>query len=69
MAGLIASSAVMAQSTPFAVVSAASYQPGVAVAPDSLASIFGVNLAGSKAWAKLDQSGQLPRNWPEPAWK
>jgi uncharacterized protein (TIGR03437 family) len=43
-----------------AVVSAASYQPGGAVAPDSLAALFGVNLAGSTAWATLDQSGQLP---------
>jgi uncharacterized protein (TIGR03437 family) len=37
----------MAQSTPFAVVSAASYQPGGAVAPDSLAALFGSNLAGT----------------------
>jgi uncharacterized protein (TIGR03437 family) len=59
---LIANSTVMAQSTPFAVVSAASYQPGGAVAPDSLAALFGVNLAGSKAWATLDQNGQLPTN-------
>jgi len=43
-----------------AVVSAASYQPGGAVAPDSLAALFGANLAGSTAWATLDQSGQLP---------
>ena len=50
----------MAQSASFAVVSAASYQPGVAVAPDSLASLFGVNLAASTAWATLDQNGQLP---------
>jgi uncharacterized protein (TIGR03437 family) len=57
---LIANSTVLAQSVPFAVVSAASYQPGAAVAPDSLASIFGVNLAGSTASATLDLSGQLP---------
>jgi uncharacterized protein (TIGR03437 family) len=57
---LIANSTVLAQSAPLAVVSAASYQPGVAVAPDSLASIFGVNLAGSTASATLDLSGQLP---------
>ena len=30
------------------------------MAPDSLASLFGVNLAGSTAWATLDQNGQLP---------
>ena len=59
-AGLMASSTGLAQSTPFAVVSAASYQAGMAVAPDSLASLFGVNLAGSTAWATLDQNGQLP---------
>jgi uncharacterized protein (TIGR03437 family) len=50
----------MAQSAPFSVVSAASYRPGVAVAPDSLAALFGVNLAGSTAWATLDPNGQLP---------
>ena len=60
LAGLIANSTVMAQSTPFAVVSAASYQPGGPVAPDSLAALFGVNLAGSTASATLDQNGQLP---------
>jgi uncharacterized protein (TIGR03437 family) len=60
LAGLIANSTVLAQSTPFAVVSAASYQPGGAVAPDSLAALFGVNLAGSTAWATLDRNGQLP---------
>jgi uncharacterized protein (TIGR03437 family) len=32
------------------------------VAPDSLASLFGLNLAGSKAWATLDPNGQLPTN-------
>jgi len=50
----------LAQSAPFAVVSAASYQPGGPVAPDSLAALFGVNLAGSTASATLDQNGQLP---------
>jgi uncharacterized protein (TIGR03437 family) len=60
LASFIANSTVMAQSTPFAVVSAASYQPGGAVAPNSLAALFGVNLAGSTAWATLDQNGQLP---------
>ena len=30
------------------------------MAPDSLAALFGVNLAGSTAWATLDQNGQLP---------
>jgi uncharacterized protein (TIGR03437 family) len=57
---LIANSTVLAQSAPFAVVSAASYQPGGAVAPDSLAALFGVNLAGYTASATLDQNGQLP---------
>ena len=60
LAGLIANSAVLAQSAPFAVVSAASYQPGGAVAPDSLAALFGVNLAGFTVLATLDQNGQLP---------
>src|ERR1017187_173381 len=60
LAGLVANSTVRAQSTPFAVVSAASYRPGGAVAPDSLASLFGVNLAGPTASAILDQTGQLP---------
>src|ERR1039458_3018779 len=64
-AGLMASSTGLAQSTPFAVVSAASYQAGMAVAPDSLASLFGVNLAGSTAWATLDQNGQLPTQLAE----
>jgi uncharacterized protein (TIGR03437 family) len=57
---LIANATVWAQSAPFAVVSAASYQPGGAVAPDSLAALFGVNLAGSTASATLDANGQLP---------
>lgn len=30
------------------------------MAPDSLAALFGVNLAGSTAWSTLDQNGQLP---------
>jgi uncharacterized protein (TIGR03437 family) len=60
LVGLIASATVVAQSVSFAVVSAASYQPGGAVAPDSLASLFGSNLAGSTASATLDQNGQLP---------
>jgi len=47
-----------AQAQTLAVVSAASYQP--VVAPDSLATIFGVNLAGSTASAMLDANGQLP---------
>ncbi|SPE34286.1 conserved exported hypothetical protein [Candidatus Sulfopaludibacter sp. SbA6] len=47
-----------AQTQTFAVVSAASYQP--VVAPDSLATIFGVNLAASAASATLDANGQLP---------
>ena len=57
---MIANATVWAQSAPFAVVSAASYQPGGAVAPDSLAALFGVNLAGSTASATLDANGQLP---------
>jgi len=60
LAGLIAHSTVIAQSTPLAVVSAASYQPGGPVAPDSLAALFGVNLAGFTVLATLDQNGQLP---------
>jgi uncharacterized protein (TIGR03437 family) len=60
LAGLIANATVFAQSTPLAVVSAASYLPGGAVPPNSLAALFGVNLAGSTAAATLDQNGQLP---------
>ena len=60
LAGLIAAATALAQSASFAVVSAASYQPGGAVAPDSLAALFGSNLAGSTATATLDQNGQLP---------
>jgi uncharacterized protein (TIGR03437 family) len=44
---LTVNSTVLAQSAPFAVVSAASYQAGGAVAPDSLAALFGANLTGS----------------------
>ena len=47
-----------AQTQPFAVVSAASYQS--IVAPDSLAAIFGANLAASTVSATLDANGQLP---------
>jgi uncharacterized protein (TIGR03437 family) len=57
---LVANTTVLAQSASLAVVSAASYQPGAAVAPDSLAALFGANLAGFTAWATLDQNGQLP---------
>ena len=48
----------MAQSAAFTVVNGASY--GRAVAPDSLASIFGSNLAATTAVATLDANGQLP---------
>jgi uncharacterized protein (TIGR03437 family) len=61
LAGLIVNATVFAQSASLAVVSAASYQPGGAVAPNSLASLFGSNLAGpTPASATLDQKGQLP---------
>ena len=42
----------------FTIVSAASYQP--TLAPDSLASMFGANLAASAVSATLDANGQLP---------
>lgn len=42
----------------FTVVSAANYQ--LTVAPDSLASMFGANLAAATASAELDANGQLP---------
>ena len=42
----------------FTIVSAASYQR--TVAPDSLASMFGANLAPATASATLDANGQLP---------
>jgi uncharacterized protein (TIGR03437 family) len=48
----------LAQSLPITVVSAANY--GKVIAPDSLASIFGVSLARSTASATLDANGQLP---------
>src|SRR5207302_1044847 len=51
-------SAASAQSTPFNVVSAASYQN--TISPDSIATIFGTNLARSTASASLDANGQLP---------
>ena len=58
LAVFVASRFLPAQSAPFAVVSAASYQP--IVAPDSLASMFGANLSQSTASASLDANGQLP---------
>jgi uncharacterized protein (TIGR03437 family) len=51
-------SPLAAQSPPITVVSAANY--GNVVAPNSIASIFGVALAGSTASAVLDANGQLP---------
>jgi len=45
-------------SAQIAIVSAASYRPGVA--PNSLASIFGSRLANSTAHAQLGANGQLP---------
>jgi trimeric autotransporter adhesin len=54
----LAAPAVFAQSTAFSVVNAASY--GSSVAPDSLATIFGSNLAQTTASATLDANGQLP---------
>jgi uncharacterized protein (TIGR03437 family) len=50
--------AVFAQSTSISVVNAASY--GRTIAPDSLATIFGANLAQTTASATLDPNGQLP---------
>jgi len=55
-AALLAASTAAAQT--FTVVSAASYQ--TAVAPDSLATIFGSNLAPATASATLDANGRLP---------
>lgn len=49
---------MIAQSTTLTVVNAASY--GGAIAPDSIAAIFGSNLAQATAWAALDADGQLP---------
>src|ERR1035438_1442828 len=48
----------ISQSAPLAVVNAASY--GRTIAPDSLATIFGANLAQTTASATLDPNGQLP---------
>jgi uncharacterized protein (TIGR03437 family) len=50
--------AVFAQSTSISVVNAASYDR--TIAPDSLATIFGANLAQTTASATLDPNGQLP---------
>lgn len=55
---LVLAAAAAAQSSPITVVNAASYQS--AIAPDSLASIFGTSLARSTASATLDAAGQLP---------
>jgi len=46
------------QAQSFTVVSAASYQ--ATLAPDSLASLFGANLAATSVSATLDSNGQLP---------
>src|ERR1017187_7356480 len=54
----LAMPAAMAQSTGLSMVNAGSY--GNAVAPDSLATIFGSNLAQGTASATLDANGQLP---------
>jgi uncharacterized protein (TIGR03437 family) len=54
----LAAPAVWAQTAAFSVVNAASY--GNAIAPDSLATIFGSNLAKTTASATLDANGQLP---------
>src|ERR1017187_7373227 len=53
-----AAPAVFAQSNPIAVVNAASYDR--TIASDSLATIFGANLAQTTASATLDPNGQLP---------
>ena len=55
---LPAAPAAIAQSTSITMVNAASY--GRTIAPDSLATIFGANLAQTTASATLDPSGQLP---------
>lgn len=55
---LFALSTLSAQTGSLSIVSAASYQ--AAVAPNSLASIFGSGLATSTASAALDPSGHLP---------
>src|SRR5262245_350510 len=54
---LLLARAVSAQSS-ITVVSGASYQS--TIAPDSLATVFGTNLAQSTASASLDANGQLP---------
>src|ERR1022692_3419911 len=54
----LAAPAAFAQSNPIAVVNAASY--GRTIASDSLATIFGANLAQTTASATLDANGQLP---------
>jgi uncharacterized protein (TIGR03437 family) len=51
-------SALVAQAPPFVMVNSASYAS--ASSPDSLATIFGSNLAAATATAVLDASGQLP---------
>jgi uncharacterized protein (TIGR03437 family) len=58
LAALIVHPILNAQSPSITVVSAASYQ--TTVAPDSLASMFGANLAATTASATLDANGQLP---------
>jgi|GEM_PF-3414527 len=55
---VLAAPAAIAQSAPFTMVNAASY--GSAVAADSVATIFGGNLAQTTASATLDANGQLP---------
>ena len=55
---VLAAPAAIAQSASFTLVNAASY--GTAIAPDSLATIFGSNLAQATASATLDANGQLP---------
>ncbi|HLK69256.1 MAG TPA: hypothetical protein VKU19_37750 [Bryobacteraceae bacterium] len=58
LAVLAAQPGASAQTSPFTVTSAASYQ--TTVAPDSLVSMFGANLAAAAASATLDANGQLP---------
>jgi len=55
---LLAAPAAIAQSAPFTLVNAASY--GSAIAPDSVATVFGADLAQTTASATLDANGQLP---------
>jgi uncharacterized protein (TIGR03437 family) len=55
---VLAAPAAIAQSAPFTLVNAASY--GSSIAPDSVAAIFGANLAQTTASATLDANGQLP---------